>query len=616
MAKNTVYRVEFENTTKREKAHRNVRAAEGAGSTDEKNPSISSFTDKDAYREWSAQQTGAQNGDVRYVQIGNDYFKQIYRRGTSEATSGWNGQVIQKSEWDAIQSRPNTLQQAAPQQVTPQQVTPQQVTPQQATPQQATPQQATPQPIKSMTIDVGDGRTKRPVTVQRSSVEGAKKWAEDPGWIRKTGEKIFDPIVRLFGKTTFAQDRKEIGKRAQHMLNVFGNADLVVNSPKGAVSKDIGVDYRGTGGSLWVADPWNPINPKQRLRIVGVNQDVKGGRTVRAAQGAQDDVPPADGEVSAAQPSGPRIVINPAVFHDKRDAACVAWNEAFRLVMEENGFEPVSEPTEAQRKFFADTAYADDELQLRRTILARIATLDTSVKDPTDEQLEETAEMLEMVMEVGAPQNEWEQSAVQRLHDVVVRMRESPREAVESPAPSPKEEGSVTAAMAGGRTMTRGEYEWLRDRQASGASLSTQQRNILDATVDEANKGFVHLQLTGPEPASPESSTPEPASPEPSTPEPTPAQPAQEPSTPAPKPGSMEDYISRGWHFGATGGGLERETIMGTKQYIPQNLVRAPGMRIPNKSEVDWLRRRKADGGRLSAQQEQILAYDDMMSQY
>ena len=123
--------------------------------------------------------------------------------------------------------------------------------------------------------------------------------------------------------------------------------------------------------------------------------------------------------------SGPRIVINPAVFRDKRDALCVTFNEAIRLVMAENGFEPVSEPTEKQRKFFADTAYANDELQLRRTILARIATLDTSVSDPTDEQLEETMEMLEMVMEVGAPQNEWEQQAVQRLHDVIAKTREA-----------------------------------------------------------------------------------------------------------------------------------------------------------------------------------------------
>ena len=164
---------------------------------------------------------------------------------------------------------------------------------------------------------------------------------------------------------------------------------------------------------------------------------LKAGRTrrdVRAAEGGGDTPGASETVVSETpvseaprQEGGPRIVINPQVFKDRRDALCVAFNEAFRVVMEMNGFEPVSEPTEKQRKFFSDTAYADNELQLRRTILARIATLDTSVKDPTDEQLEETMEMLEMVMEVGAPQNEWEQSAVQRLHDVVARSLESTR---------------------------------------------------------------------------------------------------------------------------------------------------------------------------------------------
>lgn len=149
--------------------------------------------------------------------------------------------------------------------------------------------------------------------------------------------------------------------------------------------------------------------------------------------------------------SGPRIVLNPAVFHDKRDALCVAMNEAIRVVCEMNGFEPVSEPTEKQRKFFADTAYADDELQLRRTILARIATLDTSVSDPTDEQLEETAEMLEMVMEVGAPQNEWEQQAVQRLHDVVAKAREGRVQNAEEPPP-PEDKASVQADVGGAFT--------------------------------------------------------------------------------------------------------------------------------------------------------------------
>ena len=116
---------------------------------------------------------------------------------------------------------------------------------------------------------------------------------------------------------------------------------------------------------------------------------------------------------------GPRIIINPSTFRNEKDAACVMWNEGFRIVMEDMGFEPVSEPTDEQRKFFSDTAYAGDELQLRRTILARIATLDTSIKDPTEEQVEETLEFLHTVLEIGAPQNEWEQQAVQRIIDML-----------------------------------------------------------------------------------------------------------------------------------------------------------------------------------------------------
>ena len=191
----------------------------------------------------------------------------------------------------------------------------------------------------------------------------------------------------------------------------------------------------------------------------GVQWAAKGGNTRSDSKGGDASGPETPvsetpvSETAAQQQGGPRIVINPQVFNDKRDALCVAFNEAFRVVMEANGFEPVSEPTDAQRKFFADTAYADDEVQLRRTILARIATLDTSVKDPTDEQLEETAEMLEMVMETGAPQNEWEQSAVQRLHDVVVQARESTKaNGSGEKAPPPHEEASTQADVGGGVT--------------------------------------------------------------------------------------------------------------------------------------------------------------------
>ena len=112
--------------------------------------------------------------------------------------------------------------------------------------------------------------------------------------------------------------------------------------------------------------------------------------TERKDETTSQDTVPEDGQAVPA--GGPRIVVNPKVFSDNRDATCVAWNEAFRIVMEENEFNPQSEPTDDQRRFFSDTAYADDEAMLRRTILARICTFDTSVKDPTDERSQKVAE--------------------------------------------------------------------------------------------------------------------------------------------------------------------------------------------------------------------------------
>lgn len=144
---------------------------------------------------------------------------------------------------------------------------------------------------------------------------------------------------------------------------------------------------------------------------------------------------------------GPRIIINPSTFRNEKDAACVMWNEGFRIAMEDMGFEPVSEPTDEQRKFFSDTAYANDELQMRRTILARICTFDTSVKRPTDEQLQEAVEFLENVMEAGYPQNEGEQAMVQRIHDVIASVPMGQGE--EAPEP-PEDRGTVEADVGGG----------------------------------------------------------------------------------------------------------------------------------------------------------------------
>lgn len=113
----------------------------------------------------------------------------------------------------------------------------------------------------------------------------------------------------------------------------------------------------------------------------------------------------------------PRIVINPKVMQkgDERDALCVGWNEAIRVFMEANGYEPQSEPTEKQRRFFADTPYADDELQLRRTIIARICVFDTSVKDPTDDQLSESASVLRSIVDSGFAKTDDEIEKCERL---------------------------------------------------------------------------------------------------------------------------------------------------------------------------------------------------------
>lgn len=124
------------------------------------------------------------------------------------------------------------------------------------------------------------------------------------------------------------------------------------------------------------------------LNTLRAQQDAKGGEARADAEGGDVEPTPEETEVPEEsmgpepippQPSGPRIVINPTTFENKKDALCVAFNERFRIAMEQYGFEPKSEPTPAQRRFFADTAYADDEVQLRRTILARILTLDTSI---------------------------------------------------------------------------------------------------------------------------------------------------------------------------------------------------------------------------------------------
>lgn len=183
--------------------------------------------------------------------------------------------------------------------------------------------------------------------------------------------------------------------------------------------------------------------------VLDVQQAAKGGDTSGPAAAE-----PAPSNPAPAPASGPRIVINPTTFKNSKDALCVAFNEGFRLWMEATNFEPQSEPTNAQRKFFSDTAYADDEVQLRRTILARIATFDTSVKDPTDDQLAETGAFLDAILESDWCKNDWERNAVSRLSQAVkASVGAEPVEPKEEPlAARPEEPLQSRAALGGGET--------------------------------------------------------------------------------------------------------------------------------------------------------------------
>ena len=265
------------------------------------------------------------------------------------------------------------------------------------------------------------------------AMEGDVKSVAGSKWVR-FDHNVGDPVVGGFSGGVI-EFNKLSRNPEEYFTFGYPNDDY---TPPGYTNWDFNPAYDRTsfsgeyqvGGGYKLGD----VFPEVRQDAKGgeasdVHADSRGGDSIRAAEeggeAAQDEVP----QEEVPQEGGPRIIINPEVFNDKRDALCVAMNEAFRIIMEMNGFDPASEPTPAQRRFFADTAYANDEVMLRRTILARICTFDTSIGEPskgehtghsestapTDEQIQEAIEFLHTVLEIGAPQNEWEQSAVQRI---------------------------------------------------------------------------------------------------------------------------------------------------------------------------------------------------------
>jgi len=146
------------------------------------------------------------------------------------------------------------------------------------------------------------------------------------------------------------------------------------------------------------------------------------------------------------------IKINPAVLNDKRDATATAWNEGLRLWMEDNNFDPQFEFTPEQQTFFAKTAYSQDAAAMRKTIVARIATRDTSVPSATNKQISETMRLLQ---EVGDSIGKFHKDAgvVKALMQDLQTRAPAPEQAAEAPVTEGTEQmaqgaGDVTESPA------------------------------------------------------------------------------------------------------------------------------------------------------------------------
>lgn len=129
-----------------------------------------------------------------------------------------------------------------------------------------------------------------------------------------------------------------------------------------------------------------------------------------------------------------RIVINPAVFQDKRDAMAVVVDEALRLWMESTGFQPDFEVTPDQQRFFDSTSYGDDPDAMKKTIVARIATFDTSVKDATPEQVAETLRLLDSALEVFGDQPDGK--TLSKIRDELAKTVQDTRQAPDGNIPA------------------------------------------------------------------------------------------------------------------------------------------------------------------------------------
>jgi GH24 family phage-related lysozyme (muramidase) len=142
------------------------------------------------------------------------------------------------------------------------------------------------------------------------------------------------------------------------------------------------------------------------------------------------------------------IKISPAVLTDKRDAMGVVVDEALRLFMEDTGFEPEFDVPQEQLDFFSKTAYAGDEAAMRKTIVARIATFDTSIANPTPEQVAETIRLLDSALGVFKGQSDG--GVLQRIRDELEKSNKDINSPVAQSPTLPDRNSQVESPVGGG----------------------------------------------------------------------------------------------------------------------------------------------------------------------
>jgi hypothetical protein len=94
----------------------------------------------------------------------------------------------------------------------------------------------------------------------------------------------------------------------------------------------------------------------------------------------------ANPSVTGMMTSDEKVILNPFSNLSKQEQNAVYQNEAIRLHLKKNNYEPKFELTPQQREFFKGTPYEKDETAAKHSILARILTGDPSVGTLTKEQ--------------------------------------------------------------------------------------------------------------------------------------------------------------------------------------------------------------------------------------